>query len=127
MSIIAFLGLSNESSDLRVVLRTPRTCVCVQSHYSGVQLFVTLWTVAHHGLLSVGFSSQEHWNGLPCPPPERSFLTQGSNLCLLCSCIGLLAKSLPSCPTLCDPMHCSLAVSSVQGILQARMRWVLYH
>ena len=84
MSIIAFLGLSNESSDMRVVFWTPYTCVCVQSHYSGVQLFVTLWTVAHQGLLSVGFSSQEYWNGLPCPPPERNFLTQGSNLCLYC-------------------------------------------
>ena len=29
------------------------------------------------------------------------------------------AKSLQSCPTLCDPMDCSLADSSVHGILQA--------
>ena len=52
--------------------------------FSRVQLFVTLWTIAHQDLLSVGFSSQEYWNGLPCPPPEGNFLTQGSNLCLLC-------------------------------------------
>ena len=31
MSIIAFLGLSNESSDVRVVLWTPCTCVCAES------------------------------------------------------------------------------------------------
>ena len=32
----------------------------------------------------------------------------------------LCAKSLQSCPTLCDPMNCSLSGSSVHGILQAR-------
>ena len=34
-------------------------------------------------------------------------------------------KSLQSCPTLCDPMDCSLLGSSVHGILQARiLEWV---
>ena len=36
---------------------------------SGVQLFVTLWTVDCQAPLSIEFSSQEHWNGLPFPPP----------------------------------------------------------
>ena len=31
--------------------------------------FVTLWTVAHQAPLSVGFSRQEYWRELPCPPP----------------------------------------------------------
>ena len=31
------------------------------------------------------------------------------------------AKSLQSCPTLCDPMDCSLPGSSVHGILQAKI------
>ena len=43
--------------------------MCVLSHFSSVQLFMTLWTVAHQTPLSVGFSRQKHWNGLPCPPP----------------------------------------------------------
>ena len=30
---------------------------------------VTPWTVAHHALLSIGFSRQEYWSGLPFPPP----------------------------------------------------------
>ena len=30
---------------------------------------MTLWTVARHAPLSMGFSRQEYWNGLPCPPP----------------------------------------------------------
>ena len=39
------------------------------------------------------------------------------------SCVR--AQSLQSCPTLCDPMDCSLPDSSVHGILQARiLEWV---
>ena len=34
---------------------------------SHVQLFATLWTVGHQVLLSMGFSGQEYWNGLPFP------------------------------------------------------------
>ena len=33
------------------------------------RLFVKLWTVAHQALLSMGFSRQQYWNGLPWPPP----------------------------------------------------------
>ena len=29
----------------------------------------TLWTVAHQAPLSMGFSRQEYWSGLPCPLP----------------------------------------------------------
>ena len=36
---------------------------------SRVQLFETLWTVARQAPLSMGFSRQEYWGGLPCPPP----------------------------------------------------------
>ena len=36
---------------------------------SRVQLFVTPWTIAHQAPLSMGFSRQEYWSGLPCPPP----------------------------------------------------------
>ena len=41
----------------------------VLSCFSRVQLFVTLWTIAHQAPLSVEFSRQEYWSGLPCPPP----------------------------------------------------------
>ena len=43
--------------------------LCVLSHFSHVRLFATLWTVALQVSLSVGFSRQEYWRGLPCPPP----------------------------------------------------------
>ena len=39
------------------------------SHFSRIRLFTTLWTVAHQAPLSMGFSRQEYWNGLLCPPP----------------------------------------------------------
>ena len=39
------------------------------SHSVMSQLFVTPWTVAHQTLLSMGFSRQEYWSGLPFPSP----------------------------------------------------------
>ena len=36
---------------------------------SCVQLFESLWTVAHQALLSMGFSRQGYWSGLPCLSP----------------------------------------------------------
>ena len=41
---------------------------CMLSHFSRVQLFATLWTVACQALLSIGLSKQQYWNGLPFPP-----------------------------------------------------------
>ena len=61
-----------------------------------------------HGLqptqapLSMGFSRQEYWSGVPLPS------------------LKVRAKLLQSCLTLCDPMDCSSPGSSVQGILQAK-------
>ena len=42
--------------------------VCAQS-LSCVQLFVTPWTVSHQAPLSMEFSRQEYWSGLPFPSP----------------------------------------------------------
>ena len=39
---------------------------CILSHFSPVQTFVTLWTF--QAPLSMGFSRQEYWSGLPFPP-----------------------------------------------------------
>ena len=36
---------------------------------SHVQLFATPWTVAYQASPSMGFSKQEHWNGLPFLSP----------------------------------------------------------
>ena len=42
---------------------------CMFSHFSRVRPFETLWTVARQAPLSMGCPRQEHWRGLPCPPP----------------------------------------------------------
>ena len=51
------------------VLNSTRHHARVLSRFSHVQLFVTPWTVAHQAALSMGFSRQEYWNGLPFPSP----------------------------------------------------------
>ena len=37
---------------------------------SRVPLFVTPWTAARQAPPSMGFSRQEYWSGVPCPPPR---------------------------------------------------------
>ena len=147
------------------------------SLFSHVWLFVTPWTIARHAPLSMGFSRQECWSELPCPPPGAlsnpgtesaspalagGFFTTSatwdasydiyihththiythSNI-LFQSILNTLwnldhphftesetqvyaaAKSLQSCPTLCDPTDGSLPGPHVPGILQARtLEWV---
>ena len=59
------------------------------------------------GSLSLGFSRQEHWSGLPLPSPAHE------------------REVAQLCPTLRDPMDCSPPGSSVHGIFQARvLEWV---
>jgi len=60
---------------------------------------------AHQAPPSLGFSRQEHWSGLPFPSPMHESESEVSQ----------------SCPTLSDPMDCSLTGSSVHGIFQARL------
>ena len=42
--------------------------LCTQS-LGHVSLFRTPWTIAHQAPLSMGFSRQEYWSGLPFPSP----------------------------------------------------------
>ena len=56
-------------------------------------------------LLSLGFSRQEHWSGLPFPSPMHESESEVAQSCL----------------TLSNPMDCSLPGSSVHGIFQARV------
>ena len=37
------------------------------SHFSGIQLFETRWTIPHQAPLSMRFPRQEYWSGLPFP------------------------------------------------------------
>ena len=42
---------------------------CVLSRFTHIWLFETPWTIDHQVPLSMGFSRQEYWSGLPFPPP----------------------------------------------------------
>ena len=80
-------------------------CVCSVTH-SWPTLCDSMdpWTVALQNLLSMEFSRQEYRSDLPFPAA---------------------AKSLQSCPTLCDPLDGSPPGSPVAGSLQARtLQWV---
>ena len=53
-------------------------CSAKVKSLSRVQLFETPWSIAHQAPLSMGFSRQEYWSGLPFPS-QGIFLTQGLN------------------------------------------------
>ena len=60
------LNSSHPPSGLEWVVHV---CLCTLSHFSHVRLFATPWTAAHQAPLSMEFSRQEYWNGLPSPSP----------------------------------------------------------
>ena len=115
----------------------PFTCM-VWSHFCHVWLYAIPWTTAHQVPLSMGFSRQEYWSGLPFPPPgdltdpgvkprspvlqEDSLLSEPPEKPISFTFTNFISKEnvcaqwLQLCPTLCDPIH---------GILQARIQeWV---
>ena len=72
----------------RKVLDCISLCVCVLSHFSRVRLSVTLWTITHQALLSMGSSRQEHWSGLPFPSVKGSSPSRDQTHISYVSCIG---------------------------------------
>ena len=52
-------------------------CFFIKSVFSPVRLLATPWTVARQVPLSMGFPRQEHWSGLPFPPPGDLPDTEG--------------------------------------------------
>ena len=75
------------------------------SRFSCVRLCATPWTAAHQASPSMGFSRQEHWSRLPFPSQ--------------CMKVESESEVAQSCPTLSNPMDCSLPGSSIHGIFQA--------
>ena len=55
---------------------------------SHVRLCATPWTVAHQAPLSMGFSRQEYWSGLPCPSPGDLSDPGIKSTSLMSTCIG---------------------------------------
>ena len=121
-------------------------CACMLSHFSRVQRCVTLWTAACQTPLSMGFSRQEYWGGLPCPPPpgdlpnlgiESTSLTLAGGFfttsdawkahyihrAVLCSAVLLLNCSVMSDSATPRTAACQAPLS--MRILQARiLAWV---
>ena len=129
-------GQQGGSCGAKADLRKGLLCAHVSSHFSRVQLFVTLWTVAHQAPLSIGFPSQEHWSVSPCPPPGESSQLRGQThvshfFCWKTWSLPLAPPGKPHCGlvaksgrTLCNPTDCGLPGPSVHGISQARkLEW----
>ena len=57
-----------QCSVLAFLFKTSIACIYAYMHI--VASIVSLWTVARQAPLSMGFSRQEYWSGLPVPPPE---------------------------------------------------------
>ena len=76
---------------------------CVLSHFSHVWFFVTPWIIVCQALLSMEFSRQEYWSGLPLPPliliATSSFTRVSSSKAWLCFdityCPGGMTKTNP--------------------------------
>ena len=90
------------------------------SHFSCVQLCATPQTAAHQVPLSLGFSRQEYWSGLPFPSP------------LIHVQSVQFSSVAQSCLTLCDPMNCSTPgdVAILRVGRKAKwcwLKWILEH
>ena len=103
---------------------------------SHVRLFVTTRTVAHQAPLSIAFSRQEYWSGLPCLPlgdlPDPGIEPASLMSPALAGRFFITSTTWEaptvlvnqSCPTLWDLLDstdCSQTGSSVHGILQVRI------
>ena len=127
-----------------LVLSPPYECVWVWvlSCFSCIQLCAILWAVACQTLLSMGFSRQEKWSGLQCPPPWHP-PKPGSNLhhlwLLQCRWIlyhwatreadyPLIVIQSLTRVQLCNPVDCTTTVFPVlhhlQDLAQTRNHWV---
>ena len=58
-------GPPGKSLVCSLLIRAVGVCECLVASV----MPMTLWTVAHQAPLSIAFSRQEYWSGLPCPPP----------------------------------------------------------
>ena len=96
--------------------------------FSHVQLLATSWTAAYQAPLSMGFSRQEYWSGLPLPSPNTSpyslVKVSMSPISLLPQIIGaiiffflkkrwkyILLRVMPACCLLSYFSHVQLSVT----------------
>ena len=113
----------------------------VLSHFSHVQFCVAPWTAACQATLSMGFSRQEYWSGLPLPSPGNLpnpgikstslksnglvgvFFTTSNNSDQFSS-----VQLLSHIPFFVTPRtaagQASLSITNFQGFTQTHVHWV---
>ena len=85
-------------------------CARMFTRFSHVWLLVTLWTVAHRALLTLGFSRQEYWNGLAMPSSKGSSRSRDQT-CISCIAGRFLTTESPGKP-LCKDHFSSVRLLS---------------
>ena len=89
---------------------------------SVVLLFATLWTVAYQAPLSMGFSRQEYWSGLPFSPPG-DLLTPGIQPVSPAS-VALAGGFFTTKPLGKPTMECYSAIKRKKNFELVEMRWM---
>ena len=110
-----------ELLDQRVYIYVALVCECMLSRFTCVWFCATQWIVDCQAPLSAGFSRQEYWSGLQCPPrgdlPNPwiepwslkspvllgRFFTTSANWEVCVALVCAVLNSLQLCPTLCEP------------------------
>ena len=113
------------------------------SRFSCIRLSATPWTAAYQAPLSMGFSRQEYWSGVPLPSPAAIqshlkvtllilvlllFLTHLQSLPPVKSCWCSVSSVTQSCLTLCNLMDCSMpglpVLYQLPELAQTHVHWV---
>ena len=100
--------------------------VCMLSPFSLVWLFVTPWTVPHQATLSMGFSRQYYWSGLPCSPPEDLSdpgIKPVSPASPALQADSLLTEPLPGKPTIHRYYHSKIWLGRVLIVFLGMPSW----
>ena len=101
-----------KESDMTECLHKPREVkahvrACILNYFCSVRLCVTLQTLACQAPLSMGFSRQEYWSELPCPP-LRDFPDSGTEPVSLTSPVlagGFFTTEPPGKPSTISAFH----------------------
>ena len=144
VSAFFFVFYSSQQFIQMCIKNTYPIGLCMLSCFDHVWLFATLWTIADQAPLSMGFSRQEYYSGLPCPSPgdcpyseiqavslgppalADRFFTTTSNW--EAHTVVQFSSVAQLCLTLCDPMDCSTSGFPVHHQLleftQTHVHWV---
>ena len=104
------LGQFADTYSQKCIIRQP---TCVLSCFSCVRLFATLWIVTYQASLSTGFSRQEYWSELLCPPLQGIFQMQGSKPHLLHWQVDSLPLAPPGKPNLAPWQRATLFFKNI--------------